>query len=230
MEFGSRQGRIEIALIAIVAIAVPAAIELGLVRPARAALEVMPPRFHGRLHGPPGRTTPAGTATAAFWWSVETSGEDSETHCRARARDGLVLETATARLPIAWSAIDPDLAGLITDRHGEYGFRAMFDASAIVDTVRDAVPAHTCTADGARYLETAIPDGTEVEVTGCERDGTIAACDANNVLAVDGIDAYLDRARWHATRWRWYSLIASGLVLAAVAVFYAAKRSRNVRA
>jgi len=213
----------------VVALVGPVAIELAIVGPARDRVEAVRalPLHRGRLHGPSDRVTPNGHPAAAYWWSVDSTDDEShETYCGGRARDRLALDTTR----IAWSDADPDDVGLVSDdRSDEHGRRFMIDLGARAGELTSAVPRGTCTGTDARYGELRIDDGAEVDVVGCIGDGVVLPCAGpiGGVIAVDGLEAYVAHARARATRPRWIGLVVAASLLVAAIGGAVTRRSRS---
>jgi hypothetical protein len=79
---------------------------------------------------------------------------------------------------IAFMDASPDEVGLITDKQdNEHGRPIAIDLGGTQTSVIKPAPAGTCTGEDAAFEQLAIPDGAEVEVVGCVKDGVIERCD-----------------------------------------------------
>ena len=112
-----------------------------------------PALYAGRLHGPPGRVTPAGNRAAAYWWSVVSRGsEDNKVYCKERERSNLTLETPTGTMRIAFTEASPDLVGLITtEKQDEFDRRFVIDLGDARGSPTESLPNGTCSGDNASY-------------------------------------------------------------------------------
>jgi hypothetical protein len=189
-----------------------------------AAPQSTPARYSGKLHAPAGRTTPAGTPAAAYWWNVAHHDDDSDDlFCQGRQRSALSCETTTGALRIEWTEADPSIVGLVADdKDNEYERPLAIDIGNHQLSAKPVVPSSTCWGDGATYSEATISEGAQVEIVGCVADGEIRACDGplHGVLAVPAIE--VDRRHrfeqaLHAFRFAFAAaftaLVAVGLVL-----------------
>jgi hypothetical protein len=159
-----------------------------------AAATDRPAIYAGKLRGPEGRVTPSGKRAAAYWWRVARRDDDSDTvFCSGRERSRLALETPTGSMRIAFTEADPSEVGLITDKKDdEHGRPIAIDLGHTQSVSLKFVPAGLCASEDAAYEQLAIPDGADVEVVGCLKNGVIERCDTplSGVVATPDLKAY----------------------------------------
>lgn len=153
-----------------------------------------PAIYAGKLRGPEGRVTHSGERAAAYWWRVARSDGDSEKIlCSGRERSLLSLETPTGSMRIAFTEADPAEVGLITDeKDNEHGRAIAIDLGHTSPVAAPSVPAGTCPAEDAVYDHLVIPDGADVEVVGCVKNGVIERCDTplSGVVSTPDLTSY----------------------------------------
>jgi len=193
-----------------------------------------PARYVGKLHGPKDRGTPAGNRAAAYWWAVayrDSDGPDT-VYCSARERSLLVLETPGRSVRLAFTEADPNEVGVIDDqKDNEYDMPVSIDLGSTRRARSEEIPPGTCTGGGAKYEESIIAEGADVEVVGCMSAGALAACNTplRAVLAVPDLEVHrrhrVDEAKVPFRA----AIIAVALVLVYVGIVFAAMASVDLR-
>jgi hypothetical protein len=154
-----------------------------------------PARYAGRLHGPAGRSTPAGDRAAAYWWAIvyRDAEGDKTVYGSGRERSRLVLETPSGSLPLAFTEAEPQYVGLIHDeKDDEYDMPISIDLGNTRHTVSEAIPPGQYAGEDAKYEQVFLPEGAAVEVVGCMKAGAIDACRAplHAVLAAPALEVH----------------------------------------